>query len=73
MRRDFYIKKIEFLYRNNKRKRKIKVTLSNGTEISIISCYESYEQYGGTVDELRITQPIAERYITWLRGDTDMV
>ena len=73
MRTNYYIRKIEFLYRNNKKKRKIKITLNNGTVITVISCYESYEQFGGCIDELRVTQPIAERYVNWLHGDTDNV
>lgn len=63
------VKKIDFLYKNQVKRRKVKVTLSNGTVIYIVACYESWEQYGGTIDELKITVPIAEKYNRWLHGD----
>jgi len=62
------IKKIEFLYQNNVNRRKVKVTLSNKTVIYIEACYESWNQYGGTTDELWLTVPIAEKYNNWLHG-----
>ena len=62
------IRKIEFLYRNQPSRRKIKCTLTNGTRIYIESCYESWQQYGGTTNELFITMPIAEKYNDWLHG-----
>ena len=62
------IKKIEKLYTNQPSRRKIKVTLTNGTRIYIEKCYESWEQYGGTVDELRLTVPVVEKYNAWLHG-----
>lgn len=63
------IKKVEKLFEKQIKRRKIKVTLSNKTVIYIIACYESWEQYGGTIDELRITVPIAEKYNRWLHGN----
>ena len=62
------IRKVEFLYVNQPSRRKIKVTLTNGTKIYIESCYESYQQYGGTTDELWLTISIAEKYNDWLHG-----
>lgn len=62
------IRKVEFLYVSQPKRRKIKVTLTNGTRIYIEPCYESWQQYGGTTDELCITMPIAERYNWWLHG-----
>jgi len=67
--KEISIKKIELLYVNKPEKRKVKVTLSNNTKIYIERCYESWEQYGGTMNELFITQPIAERYNVWLHGN----
>ena len=66
---DVKIRKVEFLYVNQPKRRKIKVTLTNKTKIYIESCYESWQQYGGTTDELYITMPIAERYNGWLHGE----
>jgi len=62
------IKKIEKLYENQPSRRKIKVTLTNGTRIYIEKCYESWEQYGGTAEELKLTVPVANKYNAWLHG-----
>ena len=62
------VRRVDLLYVNQKKRRKVKVTLTNGTRIYIESCYESWQQYGGTVDELRITVPIADKYNKWLHG-----
>ncbi len=43
-------------------------TLSNGTEIHIVACYESWQQYGGTQNELWLTVDIAEAINDWLHG-----
>lgn len=67
-RTDYSIKKIEFLYRNQVKRRKVKVTLGNGNIVYIEACYDSFEQYGGNNDELRATLPIAEKYNGWLHG-----
>lgn len=61
------IKKIE-LVGTRPRNRKVKVTLSNKTKITIVACQESWEQFGGTRDELWLTVPIAEKYNAWLHG-----
>lgn len=44
------------------------VTLDNGTEIHICACYESWEQWGGTRDELGCTVSIADCINDWLHG-----
>lgn len=62
------IKKIEFLFKNQVERRRIKVTLTNKSVIYIEACHESWEQWGGTTDELYITMPIAEKYNDWLHG-----
>ena len=64
---DLKIKKIE-LVGTRPKTRKVKVTLSNGTKITIVACHESWEQFGGTCDELRLTVPVAEKYNAWLHG-----
>lgn len=60
------IRRVELLYYNQPSRRKVKVTLTNGTRIYIERCYESWEQYGGTLIELQVTMPIAEQYNEWL-------
>ena len=62
------IKNIELVGNNRPKNRKVKVTLTNGTTITIVPCYDSWEQYGGTVDELRVTVPVADEYNAWLHG-----
>lgn len=62
------IKNIQLLYVNQTNRRQVKVTLSNGTVIRIIACYESFEQWGGTIDELKLTVDIAHHFNGWLHG-----
>lgn len=66
--REVKVSKIELRGVSRKEKRSIKVTLTNGTRITIAPCHESWEQYGGTRDELYITVPVAERFNAWLHG-----
>ena len=62
------IKKIELIGQNRPKNRKVKVTLTNGTKITIVPCCESWEQFGGTTEELYVTVPVADRYNAWLHG-----
>ena len=62
------IKKIELVGENRPKNRKVKVTLTNGTKITIEPCYDSWHQYGGTEEELRLTVPVADKYTPWLHG-----
>lgn len=48
--------------------RQVKVTLVNGSVITIEACYESFRQYGGTEQELWATVPVAEKVNDWLHG-----
>ena len=66
---DCYVRSIRFLEDNGRSDRKIKVKLSSGSTVTIEKCYESWEQYGGTEDELYVTMPIAEEYNGWLHGE----
>lgn len=63
-----YIKKIEYLYENQKSRRQLKITLNNKTVIWAESCCGSWEQWGGSVDELYITVPVVEKHNEWLHG-----
>jgi len=67
--REVKVSKIELRGVNRPAKRSVKVTLTNGTRITIVPCCESWEQYGGTRDELYITVPVAERFNAWLHGE----
>lgn len=62
------IKKVELVGASRKKNRKVKVTLTNGTKITIEPLYESWHQYGGTELELRLTVPVADKYNPWLHG-----
>lgn len=64
-----YIKKIEYIGTNDgAAERLIVITLSNNTNIKATSCCESWEQWGGTTEELYVTQPIVEAHNDWLHG-----
>lgn len=65
----YAVKNIKFLNNDTVSERKIVVELCNGTEITIESCYESWQQYGGTNDELQSTMGIANRFNAWLHGE----
>lgn len=63
-----HIKSIQYLYENQKSRRQLKITLSNKTIVRAESCSESWEQWGGTVDELYITMPVVQSHNSWLHG-----
>ena len=62
------IKSINFIGENRPKNRKIKIKLDTGSLIIIESCFESWQQYGGTNEELFFTMPIAEKFNNWLHG-----
>ena len=66
------ITEIKLLNANDVENHQVEVTLSNGTVIKIEKCYESWQQYGGTIEELSMTVDIAERYNNWLHGIEDI-
>ena len=63
-----HIKKIELQYVNQPKRRRVKVYLSNGDHVYIEACYESWQQYGSTTENLWLTMPVAEKYNGWLHG-----
>jgi hypothetical protein len=69
--KDVKIKKIEFLYRNQPKRRKIKVTLTDGSRTYIESCHEAWQQYGNVTDNLWLTVGLADKYNDWLHGIGD--
>ena len=62
------IEKIELLNVEDVKKREVIVTMKSGSKIHIISCCESWQQYGGTLDELRETVSVAKKFNKWLHG-----
>ena len=64
--KELAIRRIELLYVNQPNRRRVKVTLTNGTRIYIERCYESWQQWGGTTRELGLTVDVAEKYNNWL-------
>ena len=62
------IKRIDFQFRNQPARRRVKVTMKSGNKIYIIPCHESWEQYGGLLEELQKTSELADRCNGWLHG-----
>jgi hypothetical protein len=62
------IKSITYIGENRPSKRVLKFKLSNGAVIKAEGCHESWEQYGGTQEELYVTMPVVERHNDWLHG-----
>ena len=63
-----YIKRIEYLGESQPSRRALKITLNNKTVIRVDRCWESWQQYGGTLSELAVTQPTVEAHNDWLHG-----
>lgn len=59
---------IEFVNEENVEEREVHVALDNGSVVHICACQESFEQYNGTLDELKTTIDIAESSVEWLHG-----
>ena len=64
-----FVKEIHYLAENRPSDRKLKVVLNNGRTICAQACCESWQQWGGTTEELRFTMPIIERHNAWLHGE----
>jgi len=62
------IKSISYLNENRPSKRQLKIKLTNGTTIRAESCHESWQQWGGTTEELYVTMPVVESHNKWLHG-----
>lgn len=62
------IKSIHFQYVNQVSRRRIKVTMKSGNKIYIEPCYESWQQYGGCLEELQRTCDLAQKCNGWLHG-----
>ena len=63
---------VEFHDNDNIENREVVVTLDNDTEVHIVRCYESWEQFGGTTDELCCTVDVADCVNDWLHGDDEL-
>lgn len=60
------VNQIVYIPEDDNGDRRVDVVLSNGTIVHITACCESWEQWGGTNEELKITMPIAEKCNSWL-------
>ena len=69
--KDHKIVDIEFKDNGKVSDREVVVTLDNDTEVHIAACYESWEQWGGTTEELGCTVDIADCVNEWLHGLED--
>jgi len=63
-----YVKTVSYLYEKTPSRRQLKIKLSNGTTIRAEACHESWEQWGGTTEELYVSMPVVERHNEWLHG-----
>ena len=66
------VTEIKLLNANDVENCQVEVALSNGTVIKCEKCYDIWQQYGGTIEELGMTVDIAERYNNWLHGIEDI-
>lgn len=66
---NIYIKSIRYLYENTPSRRQLKIKLNTGATVTAEACYESWQQWGGTTEELYITMPTVEAHNDWLHGD----
>ena len=62
------IKSIEYLYESKPSRRELKIKLTNRTIIHACSCYESWQQWGGSTEELYATMPTVQAHNDWLHG-----
>ncbi|MBT9176518.1 MAG: hypothetical protein DDT20_00837 [Firmicutes bacterium] len=62
------IRSITYLYECVPSRRALKFRLSNGTTIRAEACHESWQQWGGAVEELYVTMPTVEAHNDWLHG-----
>lgn len=65
-----YIRHLRFIGQTRRNERMVQVGLSNGAVVKIVPCYEGWEQYNATIEEKKVTMPIAERFNDWLHGET---
>ena len=62
------IKEVRLQGFNTPENRKVLVTLSNGTEVTIAPCHGGFQQYGCTKAESQVTIDIALKFAKWLNG-----
>ena len=51
-------------------KREVVVNLSNGAQVHIVACHESFEAFGGTEEDMRAVTHVADEYNDWLHPYT---
>lgn len=62
------IVKVEKVNENDKANRELKITMKSGSEIRVVPCHNSWEQYGGLLDEQWATVDVCNKYNDWLHG-----
>lgn len=62
------IVKVEKVNENDKANRELKITMKSGSEIHVVPCHKSWEQYGGLLEEEQAAVDIANKYNDWLHG-----
>lgn len=67
-RSEIKVKTIIHIGQNTPKNRRLKITLTNGARITAEQCYEAWQQWGGTPDELYVAMPTVERHNEWLHG-----
>lgn len=65
------IKRIQFLEAKGKVPRAVRVTLTDGTVITIEAYSNGFRQVGGTTDEILRTALLAQACIGFLQGDQE--
>lgn len=69
MANDYYIKSVGFTTEDGERL--VTATLSNNAVVKISPCYESWQQYNCTTNEMRTTVGIADIVNEWLHGEAE--
>lgn len=67
-RKKYEVVDVKYLNDSDVENRELKITLDNGTEITAVACMESFEQWGGTEDEMWSALPTIKENLAWLQG-----
>lgn len=59
---------VEKVNENDKANRELEITMTSGSVIHVLPCCESWQQYGGLLEEEWATVGVAKKYNKWLHG-----
>lgn len=65
---DLYIKEIRYFGVNRKSRRRLRFKLSNGAKPEAVPCYEGWEIYNATKQEILTVMDAVEFHNEWLHG-----